>query len=106
TVVRVFDEAFARLDEKQRARLRRHAELGTPILCGSEDRAGRFYLDGAGCPAQLATTLRVPAGDSRDGDWVACNRSRVVLRKMLGPDAERGTFYVTRFGETLARATG
>jgi len=103
-VVRVFDEALAWLDKRQRERLRKHAKLGTPILCGSEERAGRYFKDGCGCPAQLATVLRVPDEDSNHFQLDAHEKQRRVLCKMLGTEA--GVSYSsTRFCRALVCAT-
>jgi hypothetical protein len=42
--IRVLVQAFSRLTNAQRARLRRHVQMGTPILC----HPNLFVLNGVG----------------------------------------------------------
>lgn len=55
----VLHAAFAALPGEQRARLRRHAERGTPILCGAMHKSALnfgYVWQGRSCPAVLAVT--------------------------------------------------
>ena len=102
----VLVEVFRRLTPTQRANLRQHAQIGTPICCGPRGNRCIDWNDHsavAGCPAQLALGGPPPAVYPTDDGWyvpgfhAAMNLSHRMEHPALGVHA--------RYLEALRLAT-